>query len=84
VVNPQLRRGAKLHDGTFDALRRLGADDVRYVPWLPYPRLAVAELEPPADGKTSWVFSLIDPMMEDFMRATDGHPVVVNFSTMPA
>jgi hypothetical protein len=84
VVNPQLRCGAKLHDGAFDALRRLGADDVRYVPWLPYPRLAVAELEPPADGKTSWDFSLIDPMMEDFMRATDGHPVVVNFSTMPA
>ena len=84
VVNPELRRGAKLHDGAFDALRELGADYVRYVPWLPYPRLAVAELEPPADGKTSWDFSLIDPMMEDFMHATAGHPVVVNFSTMPA
>jgi hypothetical protein len=84
VVNPQLRRGAKLHDGAFHALRELGAEDVRYVPWLPYPRLAVAELEPPADGKTSWDFSLIDPMMEDFIHATEGHPVVVNFSTMPA
>jgi hypothetical protein len=84
VVNPELRRGAKLHDGAFDALHALGADDVRYVPWLPYPRLAVAELQPPADGKTSWDFSLIDPMMEDFMHATAGHPVVVNFSTMPA
>jgi hypothetical protein len=84
VVNPELRRGAKLHDGAFDALRGLGAEYVRYVPWLPYPRLAVAELEPPADGKTSWDFSLIDPMMEDFMQATAGHPVVVNFSTMPA
>jgi predicted dehydrogenase len=51
VVNPQLRRGARLHDGAFDALRRLGADDVRYVRWLPHPRLDVAELEPPADGK---------------------------------
>lgn len=70
VVNPELRRGAKLHDGAFDALRELGADYVRYVPWLPYPRLAVAELEPPVDGKTSWDFSLIDPMMEDFMHAT--------------
>ena len=84
VVNPQLRRGAKMHDRAYDALHNLGADYVRYVPWLPYPRLAVAELEPPADGKTSWDFSLIDPMMEDFMHATEGHPVVVNFSTMPA
>lgn len=84
VVNPQLRRGAKLHDGAFNALRNLGADYVRYVPWLPYPRLAVAELEPAADGETSWDFSLIDPMTEDFTRATAGHPVVVNFSTMPA
>jgi hypothetical protein len=49
VVNPELRRGAKLHDGAFDALRELGADYVRYVPWLPYPRLAVAELEPPVE-----------------------------------
>src|SRR5258708_7147901 len=32
VVNPELRRGAKLHDGAFDALRELGADYVRYVP----------------------------------------------------
>jgi hypothetical protein len=33
------------------------------------PRRA-AELEPPKDGKTSWDFSLIDPMMEDLMNAT--------------
>ena len=83
VVNPPLRRGNPVHDGAFQSLRDLGADYVRYVPWLPYPRLGVAELEPPNDGKTSWDFSLIDPMTIDFLEATKGHSVVVNFSTIP-
>ena len=56
---------------------------MRYVPWLPYPKLAVAELEPPTPQKTSWDFSLIDPMTKDFLAATEGHPTVMNFSTMP-
>ncbi|MCU1226304.1 MAG: hypothetical protein JWQ42_4397 [Edaphobacter sp.] len=84
VVNPQLLRGAKLHDSSFAALHMLGADYVRYVPWLPYPRQAVAELSAPADGKTSWDFSHIDPTLDDFMKATEGHSVVLNFSTIPA
>ncbi len=84
VVNPMLLRGAKLHDGAFAALHALGADYVRYVPWLPYPRQAVAELAAPADGKTSWDFSHIDPTLDDFMKATEGHSVVLNFSTIPA
>jgi len=83
VVNPQLVRGAKLHDSSFKALHDLGADYVRYVPWLPYPRMAVAELEPPKDGKTSWDFANIDPMLDDFMKATEGHSVILNFSTIP-
>ena len=78
VVNPPLRRGSKIHDRVFQALRDLQADYVRYVPWLPYPRLAVAELEP-----KSWDFSLIDPMTTDLLEATRGHPVVLNFSTTP-
>jgi hypothetical protein len=84
VVNPPLRRGSPIHDRAFSELKALGADYVRYVPWLPYPKLAVAELEPPANGKTSWDFSLIDPMTEDFINATAGHSVILNFSTIPA
>ncbi len=61
------------------ALRDLGADYVRYVPWLPYPRLAVPELEPGV-----WDTSLIDPMMVDFFKATEGHSTIINFSTIPA
>ena len=83
VVNPPLRRGSKIHDRVYQAVKDLGADYVRYVPWLPYPKLGVAELEPPENGKTSWDFSLIDPMMEDFMNATAGHSVIINFSTIP-
>ena len=84
VVNPMLLRGAKMHDGSFAALKALGADYVRYVPWLPYPRQAVAELEPPKDGKTSWDFRYIDTTLDDFMKATEGHSVILNFSTIPA
>ena len=83
VVNPPLRRGSAIHDRVFEELRKLGADYVRYVPWLPYPKLAVAELEPPKGGKTFWDFSLIDPMTVDFLEATKGHPVILNFSTIP-
>lgn len=84
VVNPPLRRGTPVHDNAFKALRDLGAEYVRYVPWLPYPKLGVAELDPPKDGKTSWDFSLIDPMTIDFLEATKGHSVILNFSTIPA
>ena len=84
VVNPPLRRGSSIHDPSFAALAALGCDYVRYVPWLPYPKLAVAELRPPADRQTSWDFSLIDPMTLDFLQATKGHPVILNFSTIPA
>ncbi len=83
VVNPPLRRGSPIHDASFRAVKDIGCDLVRYVPWLPYPKLAVPELDAPKDGKTSWDFSLIDPMTEDFMQATAGHPVMLNFSTIP-
>ncbi len=84
VVNPMLRSGSPIHDGSFAALKDLGADYVRYVPWEPYPKLAVAELDPPTKEKTSWDFTLIDPMTKDFLNATEGHSTIMNFSTIPA
>ncbi len=84
VVNPMLRPGEPLSAAAYKAVKDLGADYVRYVPWLPYPKLAVAELEAPTPQKTSWDFSLIDPMTKDFLNATEGHPTVMNFSTIPA
>ena len=84
VTNPMLNPGSPIHDGSFAALKALGADYVRYVPWLPYPKIAVAELEPPTKDKTSWDFTYIDPVTKDFLAATDGHSTIINFSTIPA
>lgn len=83
VVNPPLQRGTPVHDNAFEALHELGPEYVRYVPWLPYPKLGVAELEAPKDGKTSWDFTLIDPMTIDFLEALKGHSTILNFSTIP-
>ena len=84
VTNPMLNPGSPIHDGAFSALKALGADYVRYVPWLPYPKIAVAELEPPTKDGTSWDFTYIDPVTKDFLAATEGHTTIINFSTIPA
>lgn len=84
VENPMVRPGSAIHTKTFAALKELGADYVRYVPWFPYPKMAVAELKPPTKDRTFWDFTYLDSTMTVFMRATEGHPAVINFSTTPA
>ena len=84
VTNPMLNPGSPIHDASFAALKALGADYVRYVPWLPYPKIAVAELDAPTKDHTSWDFTYIDPVTKDFLAATEGHSTIVNFSTIPA
>ena len=83
VPSPCHRRGAALHDQLWRALRDLKCDDVRYCPWYVYPKLVVAELNPPLDGKTSWDFTLLDPLTLDFLEAMAGRPIIMNFSTIP-
>ncbi len=84
-ASPALMRGAPLHDQMLQRLKDLGADDVRYAgAGYVYPHLGVAELEPPTATRTSWDFSLIDPVTEDVMKALQGHPVALNFTTIPA
>src|SRR5579863_1103620 len=83
VVNPQLQPGQPLGVAAFKALKALQPDYTRYQLWFPYPKLAVAELQPPTPRSTSWDFSLIDPMMSAFMTATAEHPTVMDFSTIP-
>lgn len=84
VENPMVRKNSPIHEGTFNALKELGADYVRYVPWFPYPKMAVAELKEPTKTKTFWDFTLLDSTMQAIMEATKGHSVVINFSTTPA
>lgn len=50
VVNPVTTRESPLHDAVFEKIALLRAPFQRYVPWLPYPRLSVAALEPPSTG----------------------------------
>jgi len=83
--SPAMLRGAPLHDQIFQRVKDLGAGDVRYTgAGYVYPHLGVPELEPPTSTTTSWDFSLIDPLTEDVMKALEGHPVVLNFTTIPA
>ncbi len=83
VINPMLRRGSPIHDAALDALHKLGADYVRYAFWFPYPKMAVAELRPPEADQTFWDFQYMDPLVDDFLRASEGHSSVFSFSTMP-
>jgi hypothetical protein len=83
VPCPPLRGDTPVRANAYRAIRELGPDYVRFQPWFPFPRFAVAELESPKDGKTSWDFSLIDPMMIDFLEATKGHSVILDFATIP-
>jgi len=84
VENPAVRPSSSIHINTFKALKDLRADYVRYVPWFPYPKMAVAELKPPTKTETFWDFTYLDSTMEAIMNATSGHSVVINFSTTPA
>lgn len=84
VENPMVRSGSPIHVATFKALKELGADYVRYVPWFPYPKMAVAELKSPTKEETFWDFTYLDSTMQAVMKATQGHTVVINFSTTPA
>src|SRR5680860_117193 len=84
VENPKVRPSSSIHKEIFKALKDLNADFVRYVPWFPYPKMAVAELKAPTKDETFWNFTYLDSTMNAFMEATKGHPVVINFSTTPA
>lgn len=84
VENPMVRPSSPIHEKTFKALKDLGADFVRYVPWFPYPKMAVAELKQPTSTETFWDFTYLDSTMAAIMEATKGHSVVINFSTTPA
>jgi hypothetical protein len=83
VTSPLLRRSSPLHDAAFRALKELECENVRFASWYPFPRLSVAALEPPRNGRTSWDFSEIDPIVTDFFEATGGRRPVLSLSTTP-
>jgi len=83
VVNPPLRRGSPIHDPAWQSIYKLDASDARFAMWYPYPHLAVAEIAPPTEGGTSWDFSYMDPLVDDFFKSTAKQPSVLTISTIP-
>src|SRR3546814_17115484 len=73
VVNPMLRKGSPIYEPSFDAIRRLNAEYVRYGAWYPYPRISVAALEPPGTHSTHMDFRLLVTMLFYFLKARIGH-----------
>ena len=84
VENPMVRNSSPIHQPVFKALKDLQSNYARYVPWFPYPKMAVAELKRPTKTETFWDFTYLDSTMAAFMDATKGHDVTINFSTTPA
>jgi hypothetical protein len=85
LAGPPVWRGAPSHDRIFQAIKDLGADDVRYAGGgYDLPHYAVAEMAPPTATATSWDFSQVDLLTEDVMNAIHGHTMVLNFTTIPA
>ena len=81
-VNPvTMSRSAPIHDAVFTHIRELGADHVRYLHWDPF-ALSYPLPGPPVHGKTTWDFTGIDPYVDDFMSASEGHDSVINFAPM--
>jgi hypothetical protein len=83
VAHPLLRKGRPLHSTAMEQIKDLGANYVRYPAWVTYPRLGVAELKPPTKGKTFWDFSLIDPDLTAFFKATEGRDPIIDFCLIP-
>jgi hypothetical protein len=84
-AGPMVWRGSPIHDKVFASLENLGADDVRYTGGgYVYPYYGVAEMAPPTATTTSWNFATVDQLTVDAMNALKGHPVVMNFSSIPA
>ena len=83
-TGPGLWRGAPTHDVILQSIKDLGADDVRFCGGgYVLPHYGVMELAPPTATSTSWDFSYADPMVEDIMNAVKGHPMVLNFTSIP-
>jgi hypothetical protein len=84
MVHPVSRKGRPMHDKALVALKNLGSEHPRFLNWDVYPRLSIAELSPPRDGKTFWDFSLIDAEFIPFLEATKDHEPMVSFAGVPA
>lgn len=77
VINSMLNQSSSIHSDGLKALKSLGASYVSFVFWHHYPHTAVFELKLPTKTETFRNFSDADPFVEDFMEATEAHPVII-------
>ena len=75
-------RNNPMHDPEFKALKDLKTDDTRLQLWFSVTRQAVAELKPPTATETSWDFTYIDPLVQDYYKNTRGKHHI-NMGTIP-
>jgi hypothetical protein len=87
VSNPLTTAYSKIRKQVYQNIADLATEMGRFALWFPYPKLVVAELDPPncsaAQRKTSWNFTYMDPMMKDFLDASQGHSSCISVSTQP-
>lgn len=88
VMQPPMARTSPTHDAIWSSLRASSSDFVRLQGWYPYPHYIVAELEPPVTkGKkcsTSWNFTLMDQLMDDYFTNTPNASHSIALTTTPA
>src|SRR5262245_35966429 len=77
VTSPMMRPNSPIHAPVNAALKTLGADYLRFMVYDGHPQLSIPALYAPKDGKTSWDFSLMDPLMMDFFKITQDHPAIL-------
>ena len=69
----------------FDNLARLKATRVRFAGWFPYPKVGVAELDPPTVGFTcspmSWIGQQVDPVTLSCGSSANGVITKVRFAS---
>jgi hypothetical protein len=87
VVNPLLLENSPIRQSALHSLQNVANNFVRFVPWFPYPRLSVPEINAPVTNSSgcfsSWDFSFADQLMEDFFQSTPNVSHIINFSTTP-
>lgn len=59
-------------DAAFERIKELDCELVRYVPWYPYPHIAVAELSEPTANSTSWVPFIVAHSIFSDLSKTSG------------
>jgi hypothetical protein len=87
VANPPLLSNSSTRENALSSLKSVAADYIRYVPWFPYPRLSVPEIDPPVQNEThcstNWDFTYADQLLLDFLANTPNVSHIINFSTTP-